>query len=68
MMILMMMMMTMTMTKTMTMTMTMVLEDLHSSKAGLGDLLVLVEQVPPDVEDVVLRVRWSNFHSFRRDI
>ena len=52
----------------MMMTMTMVLDDLHSSKAGLGDLLVLVEQMPPDVEDVVLGVRWSNFHSFRRDI
>ena len=52
----------------MTMTMTMVLDDLHSSKAGLGDLLVFVEQMPPDVEDVVLGVRWSNFHSFRRDI
>ena len=66
----MMLMMTMMMKMTLTMTMTtmMVLEDLHSSKAGLGDLLVLVEQVPPDVEDVVLRVRWSNFHSFRRDI
>ena len=52
----------------MMMTMTMVLDDLHSSKAGLGDLLVFVEQMPPDVEDVVLGVRWSNFHSFRRDI
>ena len=62
------MMMMMTMTLTMTMTMTMVLEDLHSGKPGLGDLLVLVEQMPPDVEDVVLGVRWSNFHSFRSDI
>ena len=43
-------------------------EDLYGSKAGLGDLLVLVEQMPPDVEDVVLGVRWSNFNSFRSDI
>ena len=45
-----------------------ILEDLDSSQPGFCNLLVLVEEMSPDVEDVRLCIcRWT-FHPVRIDI
>ena len=45
-----------------------ILEDLDRSQTGFGNLLVLVEEMSPDVEDVVLCVRGWCFYAVRVDI
>ena len=45
-----------------------ILEDLDRSQPGLGDLLVLVEEMSPDVVDVGFCICSWSFHSIRIDI